>query len=231
MLSPTAPPVVTSGTVSMYQLWLDYQNSSSWALLHSQVKILKLPQHQDMSVILPLWWEDSKSPATVKHLLNVLIQMISYLNLGQTATVKLNQPLYVIAKRIQWLPPNEYSQNKFDLISSALHIEMVMLSCFGDVLENSGWTIALSKAGITTPGNDTLLIGHAVAKSNACTKSLHVLQCQRMVCAYAKCIESNSTNSPPSLRTGEQLWSSKTHSFTFGPYHWPWSWTTWFFCN
>lgn len=101
VLAPTAPPIVTSGTVSMYQLWLDNQNSSSWALLHSQVKILKLPQHQDMSVILPLWQEDSKSPSTVKHLLNVLIQTISYLNLGQIAAVKLNQPLYVIAKRIQ----------------------------------------------------------------------------------------------------------------------------------
>ena len=52
-------------------------------------------------MILPLWREDSKSPVTVKHLLNVLIQMISYLNLGQNAAVKLNQPLYVIAKRIQ----------------------------------------------------------------------------------------------------------------------------------
>ena len=57
---------------------------------------------------------------------------------------------------------------------------MVMLSCFSDVLENSGWTIALSKAGITTPGNDTLLIGHAVAKS----KCMHQVTARASVPTY-----------------------------------------------
>lgn len=39
---------------SYKQLWLDNQNNSFWILFHSQVKIPKLPQHQNVSVVLPL---------------------------------------------------------------------------------------------------------------------------------------------------------------------------------
>ena len=48
---------------------------------------------------------------------------------------------------------------------SALHIEMVMLSCIGDLLEYSDWTTVLSNAGFTTRGNDALLTSHTVTKS------------------------------------------------------------------
>ena len=33
----------------------------------------------------------------------------------------------------------------------ALHIEMVMLSCIRDWLQDSGWTIALSNSRVTSP--------------------------------------------------------------------------------
>ena len=52
---------------------------------------------------------------------------------------------------------------------SALHIEMVMLSCLGDWLQDSGWTIALSNAGVTSSGNGSLLPDHDAAK----TKYVH----------------------------------------------------------
>ena len=45
-----------------------------------------------------------------------------------------------------------------------LHIEMVMLSCIGDRLQDSSWKIALSNSEFTSPGNDSLLTGHGVAK-------------------------------------------------------------------
>ena len=42
---------------------------------------------------------------------------------------------------------------------------MVMLSCLGDWLEDSGWLTALSNADVTSPGNDSLCTGHSVAIS------------------------------------------------------------------
>ena len=93
------------------------------------------------------------------------MQIINYLNPGQTAVVNLDQPLYAIAKRIQWFLSNEYGHRKVVLMLGALHIEMVMLGCLGDLLEDSGWTVALSNSGIISPGNDALLTGHDVAKT------------------------------------------------------------------
>ena len=113
--------------------------------------------------MLPIWRDDSKSPATIKHLLTVLMPTINYLNPRQTAVVGLDQPLYAIAKRIQWLLPHEYGHRKVVLMLGALHIEMVMLGCLEDLLEDSGWTVALSNSGITSPGNDALPTGHDIA--------------------------------------------------------------------
>ena len=47
----------------------------------------------------------------------------------------------------------------------ALHMEMVKLSCLGNWLQDSGWTIALSNTGVTSSGNDSLLSGQDVAKT------------------------------------------------------------------
>ena len=79
--------------------------------------------------------------------------------------IGLDQPLYALAKKIQWYQPSLYGEKKLVLMLGALHIEMVMLSCIGDWLEDSGWTIALSNSGVTSSGNETLLTGHKVSKT------------------------------------------------------------------
>ena len=42
---------------------------------------------------------------------------------------------------------------------------MVILSCLGECLQNRGWTIALSNAGVTSSGNHSLLSSYDVAKT------------------------------------------------------------------
>ena len=51
------------------------------------------------------------------------------------------------------------------LMCGALHIEMVLLSCLGDWLQDSGWTTALSNAVARSSGNNSLLSGHEVGKT------------------------------------------------------------------
>ena len=81
----------------------------------------------------------------------------------------------------------------------ALHIEIVMLGCLGDLLEGSGWTVALSNSGITSPGNDALITGHDVAK----TKYMHQVTAlalhQLMVSSYDEHIESKSATDLPNF--------------------------------
>ena len=55
------------------------------------------------------------------------------------------------------------------LILSVLHIEMVLLSCLGNCLQDSRWTTALSNAGVTSSENASLPSGHEVRK----TKYVH----------------------------------------------------------
>ena len=175
---------------------------------------MKLPQYQDLSAMLPIWRDDSKSPATIKHLLTVLMPTINYLNPRQTAVVGLDQPLYAIAKRIQWLLPNEYGHRKVVLMLGALHIEMVMLGCLEDLLEDSGWTVALSNSGITSPENDALLTGHVVK-----TKYMHQMTAftlhQLMVSSYDKFIESKSSTDPPNFSEWKTIMESAYPQFQF----------------
>ena len=143
--------------------WLQDTNSSSWAVFHLQSQ--PIPPCQDTSVMLPILRDESKSPATIKHLSNVLIQSIHQLNPNQTAVIGFDQPVYALAKKIPWFQPVIYGQQNLVLMLGVLHIEMVLVSCLGDWLKDSGWTTALSNAGVTSSGNDSLLSGHEVGKT------------------------------------------------------------------
>ena len=80
--------------------WLQDTNSSSSAVFHSQSQ--PIPPYQDTSVMLPILRDNSKSPATIKYLLRVLMQSMHQLNPNQTAVIGFYQPLYALAKKIQW---------------------------------------------------------------------------------------------------------------------------------
>ena len=54
------------------------------------------------SAKLPIWRDDSKSPATIKHVFDSLMASTNYLNPGKTSVIGLDQPFYAIAKKIQW---------------------------------------------------------------------------------------------------------------------------------
>ena len=63
----------------------------------------------------------------------------------------MDQPLYALAKQIQWSWP-DLSEEKFVVMLGGLHIEMVIQSMLGKWLEGSGWSSALAEAGIVTSG-------------------------------------------------------------------------------
>ena len=79
------------------QDWLNDQNATPWAVFHAK-KCMPITKQPDISAMLPIWRDDSKSPATIKHLLDVLIHATDYLNPGQAAVIGFDQPLYAIAK-------------------------------------------------------------------------------------------------------------------------------------
>ena len=85
----------------------------------------------DISVLLPLFRKGSKSAAMIKHAKGVVKQAVNHVNPNQAPVTALDQPLYAIAKQIQWNWSNIYGKKKFVNMIGALHIEMAALKTLG----------------------------------------------------------------------------------------------------
>ena len=89
-----------------------------------------------ISSLMPLLRDNAHDVATIKHSLDKIKEATSFLNPTQSPVVTADQPLFALAKQIQWTWPNEYE--KFVFILGGLHIEMAILKMIGRVLRNSG---------------------------------------------------------------------------------------------
>ena len=93
-----------------------------------------------------------KSVAMIRHAMDVVRLAVEMLNPSQIPIITCDQPLYALAKQIQWSWPSSHGEDRYVVMFGGLHIEMVALKMLGDLLEDSGWTGALVQAGITTSG-------------------------------------------------------------------------------
>ena len=57
-----------------------------------------------------------------KHLFIVIKSAVDHLNPRRTSVIAFDQPLYVLAKEVQWNWPDRYSEDKFMVIFGGLHI-------------------------------------------------------------------------------------------------------------
>ena len=106
----------------------------------------------DTSCLLPLFEEDAATVAMIRHSLNVIKKVTDLTNPGQAPVVTVDQPLFAIAKNIQWKWPLVYGEDKFVILFGGLHIELAGLKTLGDLLKGSGWTSALVHSGVATAG-------------------------------------------------------------------------------
>ena len=70
----------------------------------------------------------------------------------QVTFVTVDQPLFAVAKQIQWQWPETFGEDKYIVISEGLHIEMAAFKTIGNLLKESGWTAVLTEAGIASSG-------------------------------------------------------------------------------
>ena len=52
--------------------------------------------------MIPIFCEDPKPAAVIEHSMDMTWEAVNYVNKGQPIVAALHQPMYVIAKRIQW---------------------------------------------------------------------------------------------------------------------------------
>ena len=80
-------------------------------------------------------------------------------------------PLFAKAKYIQWTWPSTHGEDKLVIMFGGLHLEMSMWNVLGDYLTDSGWTVALSEAGIASSG-----IAESFLKVSHLTRTRHAHQ-------------------------------------------------------
>ena len=89
--------------------------------------------------IFPLFSEKSSSPSMVKHAMDITTDTTNFLNPGQTPVLGVDQPLYAIAKPLQWTNSDTpISEDKFVLKMGDLNIEDKAQAMVGKVLRGPG---------------------------------------------------------------------------------------------
>ena len=69
-----------------------------------------------------------------------------------------DQPLFAIAKSVQWNWPDTHGESRHVVMLGGLHLEMALWSTVGDILHGSGWTSVLTESEVASPGvADSLL--------------------------------------------------------------------------
>lgn len=121
--------------------------------------------------MLPLFHEDSKSVAMIQHSMNMIKLAVQKVKQDLLPVITLDQPLYAIAKNIQWSWPGSYGEKQFVRVLGGLHIEMAGLKVIGDWLEDSGWVEALTQAKVASAGTAKCFL-----KASHVTRTRHAHQ-------------------------------------------------------
>ena len=102
--------------------------------------------------VLPLFPDKAATPSMMKHAMHLTMQGTEALNPGQSPVLGADQPLYAIAKQLQWMFPDTLGEDKVVLMMGALHIEDKMHQMIGKLLRDSGWSNILTQAQVLTSG-------------------------------------------------------------------------------
>ena len=91
----------------------------SWAAYHA-----KHQESQDKIItptaLLPLFQESAHTVAMIKHSMDVVKSAVEHLNREKTPVLTFDQPLFSLAKQIQWKWPEKYGSDKLVVMFGGL---------------------------------------------------------------------------------------------------------------
>ena len=90
---------------------LSHEDFMSWAASHASLQSSPV-QQVDIVALLPLSLEISHSSAMIRHGMNVVNDVVQHLNPGQTPVIAMDQPLFALAKLIQWNMPETQGEDR-----------------------------------------------------------------------------------------------------------------------
>ena len=129
----------------------------SWAAFHASLQPPPV-QQVDIVALLLLLLEHAHSPAMVRHGMDVVNDVVQHVNSGQTPVIAMDQPLFALAKLIQWNMPETHGEDKYVVMFGGLHIEIAAFKAVGEFLDGSGWVNALVNADIASPWYSRIIL-------------------------------------------------------------------------
>ena len=133
----------------------------SWAAYWASKS--SLSSHQPALIsLLPMFTENAHSLAMIAHAINVISSAVKHLNSSQIPVVAVDQPLFALAKQIQWKVGGVYDESHVVVMLGGLHIEMAAFKALGKWVLGSGWPEVLTNATVASPGvaNSFLTASH-----------------------------------------------------------------------
>ncbi|XP_048577134.1 uncharacterized protein LOC5514185 [Nematostella vectensis] len=117
----------------------------------------------------------------VKHGMDVLKHAITFLNPDQIPVITVDQPLFALAKMVQWKWPASHGEQAYVVMMGGLHIEMALWSVVGDLLDGSGWTTAITESNVASSGeaDSFLRVTHLTRTRHAHQVTVLALQKQK----------------------------------------------------
>ena len=128
-----------------------------------------------------MFTENAHSLAMILHSMNVITSAVHHVNPAQITVITVDQPLFTLAKQIQWSLAGTHREDHFVVMLGSLHIEMAAYKALGKWLNGSGWTELLSTAGVATQGMaDSFITASHLTRTRRAHQvmaaSLHLLQ-------------------------------------------------------
>ena len=154
----------------------------SWSAYHANLQPhTESSQARVTQTSLLLFHDQAHSATMICHSMDVVKKAVENLNPGQLLVIAMDQPLYVLAKQIQWNWNTSHGENQFVVMFGALRIEMAALKALGTLLDGSGWTGALVEANIASSGTaDSFLhaphVTHTRRAHQITASSLYILK-------------------------------------------------------
>ena len=74
-----------------------------------------------------MFQESAHRVAMIRHSIDIVNNAVQHLNPEKTPVVTFDQPLFALAKQIQWKWPEDYGEDKVSVMFSGLHVSMAAL--------------------------------------------------------------------------------------------------------
>ncbi|KAK3918979.1 Chromosome-associated kinesin KIF4 [Frankliniella fusca] len=144
----------------------------SWSAFHASREFI--PHAPSINALLPLFYESASTAPMIYHGMKIVKNTTSYLNPAQIPIMIGDQPLFALAKLLQWNCPQEFSEDKFVVLFGHFHIEQNFLQLMGKFMKSGGWVGVAVNSGIIDVGSaEAILTVKHVTKS----RLMHEVTC------------------------------------------------------